>query len=73
MVDIELNDDSFIAEHVVGRRIVTKTVQNYKSKLNTLRTYLFTKSDYNLYLTDNGDFILPFCTSIIKECLVGLV
>ena len=53
MVDIELNDDSFIAEHVVGRRIVTKTVQNYKSKLNTLRTYLFTMSDYNLYLTDN--------------------
>ena len=56
-----------VADHVVGRRVVTKTINGYKSKLKTLQKFLSSKEESNRYLTASGDIILPLPAEIIKE------
>ena len=56
-----------VADHVVGRRVVTKTINSYKSKLKTLQKFLSSKEESHRYLSANGDIILPLPVEIFKE------
>ena len=62
-----MNANLAAADHVVGRKVTNKTKLNYRSKIKILKSFLSTKEEYRLHLTEDEDFNLPLPEDGVKE------
>ncbi len=57
---------SLAAEKVAGKNIGPNTMRMYQSKLNTIKSFLLSKSSLQKYVVD-GEIVVPLPLEAIKE------